>query len=45
MISRRLYGGFRLDPAALRQVGHEILLVEWRSGRRQPVAPTGVTST
>ena len=40
-----LYGGFRLDPATLRQVGHEILLVEWRSGRRRPVAPTGVTST
>jgi branched-chain amino acid transport system substrate-binding protein len=40
-----LYGGFRLDPATLRQVGHEILLVEWRSGRKHPVAPTGVTST
>lgn len=29
-----LYGGFRLDPASLRQVGHRILLVEWHSGRR-----------
>jgi len=40
-----LYGGFRLDLATLRQIGHEIVLVEWRNGRKHPVAPTGVTST
>jgi len=37
-----LYGGFRLDPDTLRQVGHEIQLVEWRDGRKHPLAPTGV---
>ena len=36
------YGGFRLDPDTLRQVGHEILLVEWRDGRKHPLAPIGV---
>ncbi len=36
-----LYGGFRLDPATLRQVGHEMLLVEWRDGRKHPLARTG----
>lgn len=30
-----LYGGFRLDPGSLRQIGHRILLVEWRGGRRE----------
>jgi branched-chain amino acid transport system substrate-binding protein len=39
-----LYGRFRLDPGSSRQVGHEILLVEWRAGRMRPLAPTGVTS-
>jgi hypothetical protein len=38
-----LYGRFRLDPDTLRQVGHEILLVEWRDGRKHPLAPTGVS--
>jgi branched-chain amino acid transport system substrate-binding protein len=38
-----LYGGFRLDPATLRQVGHEMLLVEWRDGRKHPLARTGAT--
>ena len=38
-----LYGRFRLDPGSLRQVGHEILLVEWRDGRKRLLAPTGVT--
>jgi branched-chain amino acid transport system substrate-binding protein len=38
-----LYGRFRLDPDPLRQVGHEILLVEWRDGRKHPLAPTGVS--
>ena len=32
-----LYGRFRLDPGSLRQVGHEILLVEWRNGRKHPL--------
>jgi hypothetical protein len=27
----------------LRQVGHEILLVEWRDGRKHPLAPPGVS--
>ena len=35
-----LYGRFRLDPDTLRQVGHEILLVEWRDGRKHLLAPT-----
>src|SRR5918996_1303609 len=29
-----LYGGFRLDPESLRQIGHRILLVQWHGGRR-----------
>jgi branched-chain amino acid transport system substrate-binding protein len=33
-----LYGKFRLDPSSLRQVGHEVLLVEWRDGRKHPIA-------
>jgi len=37
-----LYGGFRLDPGTLRQVGHKILLVEWRDGRKHPLPPTGI---
>lgn len=40
-----LYGRFKLDPGSLRQVGHEILLVEWRDGRKHPLASTGVTPT
>jgi branched-chain amino acid transport system substrate-binding protein len=40
-----LYGRFRLDPGTLRQVGHEILLVEWRDGQKHPLASTGVTPT
>src|SRR5262245_6849354 len=35
-----LYGRFRLDPDSLRQVGHEILLVEWRGGVKHRLAPT-----
>jgi hypothetical protein len=27
----------------LRQVGHEILLVEWRDGRKHRLEPTGVS--
>src|SRR5262249_5075393 len=40
-----LYGGFRLDLATLRQIGHEIVLVESRDSRKSPVAPTGVAPT
>jgi hypothetical protein len=29
----------------LRQVGHEVLLVEWRDGRKHPLAPIGVALT
>jgi branched-chain amino acid transport system substrate-binding protein len=29
-----LYGGFRLDPESLRQIGHRILLVQWHGGHR-----------
>lgn len=32
-----LYGRFRLDPSSLRQIGHAVLLVEWRSGRKRPL--------
>jgi len=38
-----LYGRFRLDPGTLRQVGHDILLVEWRNGRKRPLEPPGVS--
>lgn len=38
-----LYGRFRLDPTTLRQVGHEILLVEWRDGEKHLLAPSGVS--
>jgi len=38
-----LYGRFRLDPDTLRQVGHQILLVEWRDGRKHRLEPTGVS--
>lgn len=40
-----LYGRFRLAPGSLRQVGHEILLVEWRDGRKQRLAPAGIAPT
>src|SRR3989442_13146910 len=40
-----LYGRFRLDPGSLRQVGHEILLVEWRDGQKRPLERTGVMPT
>jgi len=48
-VARRLdtttfYGPFRLDPGSSRQVGHRILLVEWRDGRKRLLAPAGVTS-
>jgi ABC-type branched-subunit amino acid transport system substrate-binding protein len=35
-----LYGGFRLDPATGRQVGHRIRLVRWQAGRRLVVRPS-----
>jgi ABC-type branched-subunit amino acid transport system substrate-binding protein len=35
-----LYGRFRLDPDSLRQVGHAILLIEWRNGRKRLLVPT-----
>ncbi len=38
-----LYGRFRLDPDTLRQVGHEILHVEWRDGRKHVLAPAGIS--
>lgn len=28
------YGGFRLDPATGRQVGHRVHLIQWRAGRK-----------
>ena len=40
-----LYGRFRLDPGSLRQVGHEIVLVEWRDGRKHPLEAIGITLT
>ncbi|MBI4589044.1 MAG: amino acid ABC transporter substrate-binding protein [Candidatus Rokubacteria bacterium] len=30
-----LYGRFRLDPVTSRQIGHGMLLVQWRDGRKQ----------
>jgi len=38
-----LYGRFRLDPDTLRQVGHEMLLVEWRDGLKHRLEPTGLS--
>ncbi len=29
-----LYGQFRLDPSTSRQIGHRVLLVQWRGGRK-----------
>ena len=29
-----LYGRFRLDPTTSRQIGHHVILVQWRSGRK-----------
>jgi len=29
-----LYGRFRLDPLTSRQIGHRVLLVQWRDGRK-----------
>jgi branched-chain amino acid transport system substrate-binding protein len=29
-----LYGGFRLDRLTARQIGHRVLLVQWREGRK-----------
>ncbi|PYM94728.1 MAG: hypothetical protein DME04_06830 [Candidatus Rokuibacteriota bacterium] len=34
-----LYGRFRLDAGSSRQVGHEILLVEWRDSRKVFLPP------
>jgi branched-chain amino acid transport system substrate-binding protein len=31
------FGGFRLEPSTLRQVGHRVRLVEWRRGRKVPL--------
>lgn len=33
------FGAFALDPSTLRQVGHRVRLVEWRGGRKVPLAP------
>jgi hypothetical protein len=29
-----LHGGFRLDRLTARQIGHRVLLVQWRGGRK-----------
>jgi hypothetical protein len=29
-----LYGGFQLDRLTARQIGHRVLLVQWRGGRK-----------
>lgn len=34
-----LYGPFRLDPETGRQVGHQVLTVQWQHGRRRVVWP------
>lgn len=36
---RTLYGRFRLDPRSGRQVGHEVLVVQWQEGVRRVVWP------
>ncbi len=34
-----LYGPFRIDPANGLQVGHQVLIVQWKNGTRQVVWP------
>jgi branched-chain amino acid transport system substrate-binding protein len=34
-----LFGDFRLDPATGRQVGHQVLTVQWQDGARRVVGP------
>jgi branched-chain amino acid transport system substrate-binding protein len=36
------YGRFRLDPASGRQVGHQMMVVQWQDGRKQVVWPPAV---
>lgn len=35
------FGGFRLEPSTLRQVGHRMRLVEWRGGRKVELETPG----
>jgi branched-chain amino acid transport system substrate-binding protein len=36
------YGDFRLDPATHRQVGHDLVVVQWQRGQRRIVWPPAV---
>ncbi|HSE95108.1 MAG TPA: ABC transporter substrate-binding protein [Methylomirabilota bacterium] len=36
-----LYGGFRLDSATGRQIGHRVRLVQWRNGRKHVLDEPG----
>lgn len=38
--TRTLYGAFRLDPVTGLQVGHRVVIVQWREGRRCVVWPS-----
>jgi len=39
-----LFGRFRLDPDTHRQVGHQMVTVQWQDGRRVPVWPPGANT-
>jgi branched-chain amino acid transport system substrate-binding protein len=39
LVCTTLYGGFKLDPESGLQVGHQILTVQWKQGRRCVVWP------
>jgi branched-chain amino acid transport system substrate-binding protein len=39
---RTFYGDFRLDPETGIQVGHETVLVQWQSGEKKIIWPTGL---
>jgi branched-chain amino acid transport system substrate-binding protein len=34
-----MYGPFRLDPRSRRQVGHQVLTVQWQDGARRVIWP------
>ena len=36
---KTFYGRFRIDPKTGKQIGHQILLVQWREGRKVILDP------
>ncbi len=39
------YGHFKVDPASGKQVGHEVLVVQWQAGNKLIVYPQGLAET